>query len=148
MLLNMHTNIQFVCFLMQTAYFLKIENIILNFTENAKFYFQWNIWDKLFKGYKSSGHHWPLCISWEGILFTTWTFFFIFITYILFLFACQQKGRLCSDSVIGEGNTIAWKMCGLDNQTSLCIFFDIATIGDFNEIVRSESNQFYFQFLT
>jgi len=35
----------------------------------------------------------------------------------------EKKSPLSSDTVIGQGNTSAWKMCGLDkkNITLLCI---------------------------
>nr|CAD1824447.1 unnamed protein product [Ananas comosus var. bracteatus] len=35
----------------------------------------------------------------------------------------EKKGALCSDSIVGQGNTTAWKMCGLDRTTSLTVFF-------------------------
>jgi len=37
-----------------------------------------------------------------------------------------QRSSLSSDSVVGQGNTDAWKMCGLDRKASLCLVFDIA----------------------
>ncbi|KVH97189.1 Gelsolin domain-containing protein [Cynara cardunculus var. scolymus] len=37
----------------------------------------------------------------------------------------EKKGPLCSDTTIGQGGTTAWKMCGLDKSTSLCLIFDI-----------------------
>ena len=36
----------------------------------------------------------------------------------------MQKSPLSSDT-IGQGNTSAWKMCGLDKKTSLCFVYDI-----------------------
>ncbi|KVH88088.1 Gelsolin domain-containing protein [Cynara cardunculus var. scolymus] len=38
----------------------------------------------------------------------------------------EKKGPLCSDTAIGQGGTTAWKMCGLDKSTSLCLIFDIS----------------------
>ncbi|KAL6661650.1 hypothetical protein ACP70R_001034 [Stipagrostis hirtigluma subsp. patula] len=60
----------------------------------------------------------------------------------------EKKSPLSSDTVVGEGNTSAWKMCGLDRKTSLCLVFDIAKKDDPEAVGQSTSNQFYFQFLT
>jgi protein transport protein SEC23 len=59
-----------------------------------------------------------------------------------------QRSPLSSDTVIGQGNTSAWKMCGLDRKTSLCLIFDIAKKDGPESIGQSASDQFYFQFLT
>lgn len=58
-----------------------------------------------------------------------------------------QKGPLASENVIGQGNTTAWKMCGLDKTTSLCLIFDIVKKEN-PDAIASANNQFYFQFLT
>ncbi|XP_057981907.1 protein transport protein SEC23 C [Malania oleifera] len=60
----------------------------------------------------------------------------------------EKKGPLCSESVVGQGNTSAWKMCGLDKATSLCLIFEIVKKDIPDVIGQSASNQFYFQFLT
>lgn len=60
----------------------------------------------------------------------------------------DRKGPLCSETVVGQGNTTAWKMCGLDKSTSLCIVFDIAKKDVPEVIAQTTNNQFYFQFLT
>lgn len=60
----------------------------------------------------------------------------------------EKKGPLCSDVVIGQGGTSAWKMCGLDKSTSLCLFFDVVRKETPDAAIQSTSNQFYFQFLT
>ncbi|XP_057451401.1 protein transport protein SEC23 C [Lotus japonicus] len=60
----------------------------------------------------------------------------------------EKKGPLCSDVVIGQGGTSAWKMCGLDKSTSLCLFFDIVRKESPDATMQSTSNQFFFQFLT
>lgn len=60
----------------------------------------------------------------------------------------DKKGPLCSETVVGQGNTSAWKMCGLDKKTSLCLVFDIARKDGPEAIGQPTSNQFYFQFLT
>ncbi|KAM7274815.1 hypothetical protein ACFE04_016681 [Oxalis oulophora] len=49
----------------------------------------------------------------------------------------EKKGPLCSDTVVGQGNTTAWKMCGLDKATSLCLIFEIAK----KEIYQHTSGQ-------
>ncbi|KAJ9680324.1 hypothetical protein PVL29_019593 [Vitis rotundifolia] len=60
----------------------------------------------------------------------------------------EKKGPLCSDTVVGQGNTSAWKLCGLDKDTSLCLIFDVVKKDIPDAIGQSTSNQFYFQFLT
>ncbi|CAI8608256.1 unnamed protein product [Vicia faba] len=60
----------------------------------------------------------------------------------------EKKSPLCSDAVIGQGGTSAWKMCGLDKSTSVCLFFDIVRKETPDATTQSTSNQFYFQFLT
>lgn len=60
----------------------------------------------------------------------------------------DKKGLLCSETIIGQGNTTAWKMCGLDKSTTLCLFFDIAKKETPDAIGQATSNQFYLQFLT
>lgn len=58
-----------------------------------------------------------------------------------------RKGPLCSETVVGQGGTTAWKMCGLDKATSLCLIFEIVKKENLDAI-QSANNQFYFQFLT
>ncbi|KAH9733675.1 protein transport protein SEC23 [Citrus sinensis] len=60
----------------------------------------------------------------------------------------EKKGPLCSDAVVGQGNTSAWKMCGLDKATSLCLVFEIVKKEIPDATLQSTNNQFYFQFLT
>lgn len=55
---------------------------------------------------------------------------------------------MCSETVIGQGNTTAWKLCGLDKTTSLCIIFDVIKKENPDIIAQSANNQFFFQFLT
>ncbi|MCL7033461.1 hypothetical protein MKW94_018993 [Papaver nudicaule] len=62
--------------------------------------------------------------------------------------AIDKKTPLSSETVIGQGNTSAWKMCGLDKATSLCLIFDIVKKDIPEAIVQPTTNQFYFQFLT
>ncbi|PSS24554.1 Protein transport protein [Actinidia chinensis var. chinensis] len=60
----------------------------------------------------------------------------------------EKKGPLCSETVVGQGSTSAWKMCGLDKATSLCLVFEIVKKEIPEAIGQSANNQFYFQFLT
>lgn len=39
----------------------------------------------------------------------------------------EKKGPSVASTVIGEGNTTAWKMCGLDKNTCLTVFFDVSS---------------------
>ncbi|KAM0850551.1 hypothetical protein ACQ4PT_053010 [Festuca glaucescens] len=59
----------------------------------------------------------------------------------------EKKSPLSSDTVVGQGNTSAWKMCGLDKKTSLCLVFDIVR-KDAPDTTDQSKNEFYFQFLT
>ncbi|XP_060213498.1 protein transport protein SEC23 E-like [Lycium barbarum] len=59
----------------------------------------------------------------------------------------EKKGPAVSNTVIGEGNTTAWKLCGLDKNTCLTVFFDVSS----SEKSDSSGNinpQLYIQFLT
>ncbi|KAJ8626048.1 hypothetical protein MRB53_019355 [Persea americana] len=60
----------------------------------------------------------------------------------------EKKGPLASEIVVGQGNTSAWKMCGLDKATSLCLVFEIVRKDIPDAIGQPTSNQFFFQFLT
>eukprot|EP00249_Psilotum_nudum_P009082 c21696_g1_i2 orf=1-2076(-) len=60
----------------------------------------------------------------------------------------EKKGVACSDIVVGQGNTTAWKMCGLDRNTSLTIFFDVVPSERSTTAVQSAGWQFFLQFLT
>ncbi|OAY75333.1 Protein transport protein SEC23 [Ananas comosus] len=59
----------------------------------------------------------------------------------------EKKGALCSDSVVGQGNTTAWKMCGLDRTTSLTVFFDISP-SDRSSQPGYPNPNLYIQFVT
>ncbi|XP_057497973.1 protein transport protein SEC23 B-like [Actinidia eriantha] len=39
----------------------------------------------------------------------------------------EKKGPAVANTVIGQGNTTAWKMCGIDRSTCLTVFFDISS---------------------
>ncbi|OVA12982.1 zinc finger protein [Macleaya cordata] len=59
----------------------------------------------------------------------------------------EKKGPSCADTVIGQGNTTAWKICGLDRSTCLTVFFDISP-SDRSNPPGASNSQFYLQFLT
>ncbi|XP_010475248.1 PREDICTED: protein transport protein SEC23 [Camelina sativa] len=59
----------------------------------------------------------------------------------------QKKGPSVADTVIGEGNTTVWKMCGLDKSTCLTVFFDLSS-SDQSSTPGGVNNQLYLQFLT
>lgn len=58
-----------------------------------------------------------------------------------------QKGPSVADTVIGEGNTTAWKMCGLDKSTCLTVMFDLSS-SDRSNTPGTVNPQLYLQFLT
>jgi protein transport protein SEC23 len=58
-----------------------------------------------------------------------------------------QKGPAVADTSIGEGNTTAWKMCGLDKSTCLTVFFDLSS-SDQSNAPGTVNPQLYLQFLT
>ena len=59
----------------------------------------------------------------------------------------EKKGPSVADTVIGEGNTTAWKMCGLDKSTCLTVLFDLSS-GDRSNNPGGAYPQLYLQFLT
>ncbi|KAK4772029.1 hypothetical protein SAY86_013804 [Trapa natans] len=59
----------------------------------------------------------------------------------------DQKGTGVSDTVIGEGGTTAWKMCGLDKSTCLTVLFDLSS-GDKASTPGTVNPQLYLQFRT
>lgn len=59
----------------------------------------------------------------------------------------EKKGPNVADTVIGEGNTTAWKMCGLDKSTCLTVFFDLSSSEKSNP-PGTMNPQLYLQFLT
>ncbi|XP_010527425.1 PREDICTED: protein transport protein SEC23-like isoform X2 [Tarenaya hassleriana] len=58
----------------------------------------------------------------------------------------EKKGPSVADTVIGEGNTTTWKLCGLDKSTCLSVFFDISSSG--SNTPGAANPQLYLQFLT
>ncbi|KAJ7101814.1 hypothetical protein O6H91_Y578000 [Diphasiastrum complanatum] len=61
----------------------------------------------------------------------------------------EKKGPACADTVVGQGNTTAWKMCGLDRNTSLAIFFEIApSVQQTGTPAVPVGQQFFVQFVT
>lgn len=59
----------------------------------------------------------------------------------------EKKGPAVADTSIGEGNTTAWKMCGLDKSTCLTVFFDLSS-SDQSNAPGTVNPQLYLQFLT
>ncbi|QHO37019.1 Protein transport proteinA [Arachis hypogaea] len=59
----------------------------------------------------------------------------------------EKKGPSVADTVIGEGNTTAWKMCGLDKSTCLTVMFDLSS-SDRSNTPNAANQQLYLQFLT
>ncbi|XP_061338677.1 protein transport protein SEC23 E-like isoform X2 [Gastrolobium bilobum] len=59
----------------------------------------------------------------------------------------EKKGPSVADTVIGEGNTTAWKMCGLDKSTCLTVMFDLSS-SDRSNTPGAVNPQLYLQFLT
>lgn len=60
----------------------------------------------------------------------------------------EKKGLSCSDTATGQGNTTAWKMCGLDRNTCLSIFFEVVPKEIAEVVSQPGVQQFFFQFLT
>ncbi|CAO2147389.1 unnamed protein product [Urochloa humidicola] len=59
----------------------------------------------------------------------------------------EKKGALCADTVVGQGNTTAWKMCGLDRNTSLTVFFDVSP-SERSSQPGHQNPHLYIQFVT
>ncbi|CAL0333096.1 unnamed protein product [Lupinus luteus] len=59
----------------------------------------------------------------------------------------EKKGPSVADTVIGEGNTTTWKMCGLDKSTCLTVMFDLSS-NDRSNTPGAVNPQLYLQFLT
>ncbi|KAJ0034297.1 hypothetical protein Pint_25549 [Pistacia integerrima] len=59
----------------------------------------------------------------------------------------EKKGPNVADTVVGEGNTTAWKMCGLDKSTCLTAFFDLSS-SERSNTPGTINPQLYLQFLT
>eukprot|EP01018_Ginkgo_biloba_P035241 Gb_05558 [translate_table: standard] len=60
----------------------------------------------------------------------------------------EKKGPSCADNIIGQGNTTSWKMCGLDKNTSLTVFFDIAPSERSSSALQTTNQQLFIQFQT
>lgn len=59
----------------------------------------------------------------------------------------MQKGPAVASTTIGQGNTNAWKLCGLDNDTCLTVLFDISS-SDKPDHSGNLNPQLYIQTLT
>ena len=69
-------------------------------------------------------------------------FFFFFFPNVFL-----QKGTTVADTVVGEGNTTEWKMCGLDSTNCLTVFFDLSS-SDRSNTPGVSNPQLFLQFLT
>ncbi|CAN4095951.1 unnamed protein product [Withania somnifera] len=59
----------------------------------------------------------------------------------------EKKGPAVASTVTGEGNTTAWKLCGLDKNTCLTVFFDVSS-SEKSDPSGNINPQLYIQFLT
>lgn len=59
----------------------------------------------------------------------------------------EKKGVAVADTVIGQGNTTAWKLCSLDKNTCLTVYFDIAS-SERSNAPGTLNPELYLQFLT
>ncbi|KAD5508880.1 hypothetical protein E3N88_16583 [Mikania micrantha] len=59
----------------------------------------------------------------------------------------EKKGPAVASTVIGQGNTTAWKLCGLDKNTCLTVFFDISS-SDKSDASGNVNPQLYIQTVT
>ncbi|KAJ9541633.1 hypothetical protein OSB04_028139 [Centaurea solstitialis] len=59
----------------------------------------------------------------------------------------EKKGPAVASTIIGQGNTTAWKLCGLDKDTCLTVLFDISS-SDRADHSGSLNPQLYIQTLT
>ncbi|KVH87658.1 Sec23/Sec24 beta-sandwich [Cynara cardunculus var. scolymus] len=59
----------------------------------------------------------------------------------------EKKGPAVASTPIGQGNTTAWKLCGLDKDTCLTVLFDISST-DRSDHSGTLNPQLYIQTLT
>ncbi|KAI3688396.1 hypothetical protein L1987_82108 [Smallanthus sonchifolius] len=59
----------------------------------------------------------------------------------------EKKGLAVASTVIGQGNTTAWKLCGLDKNTCLTVFFDISS-SDKSDVSGNVNPQLFIQTVT
>ncbi|KAH7307230.1 hypothetical protein KP509_22G050800 [Ceratopteris richardii] len=59
----------------------------------------------------------------------------------------HKKGSCSSDVVIGQGNSTAWKLVGLDKNTTVSLFFEVVA-DEVADDLPPQVQQFYFQFVT
>ncbi|XP_051133212.1 protein transport protein SEC23-like [Andrographis paniculata] len=58
----------------------------------------------------------------------------------------EKKGPAVASTFIGQGNTTAWRLCGLDKNTCLTVFFDVSSTEKSDP--AGSNPQLYIQFLT
>ncbi|KAI3822994.1 hypothetical protein L1987_10597 [Smallanthus sonchifolius] len=59
----------------------------------------------------------------------------------------EKKGLAVASTVIGQGNTTSWKLCGLDKNTCLTVFFDISS-SDKSDVSGNVNPQLFIQTVT
>nr|GMD74254.1 protein transport protein SEC23-like [Ipomoea batatas] len=59
----------------------------------------------------------------------------------------EKKGPAIANTVIGEGNTTAWKMCSIDKTTCMTVFFDVSS-SEKSDPSGNANSYLYIQFLT
>ncbi|GAB2295665.1 Protein transport protein S23 E [Dionaea muscipula] len=59
----------------------------------------------------------------------------------------EKKGSAVADVVIGQGNTTSWRLCSLDKNTCLTVYFDVSSSERSNP-PGTVNPQLYLQFLT
>eukprot|EP00899_Mesostigma_viride_P022815 jgi/Mesvir1/3718/Mv14997-RA.3 len=61
----------------------------------------------------------------------------------------DKKGPACSETLVGVGNTTAWRMCGLDKSTTMAVFFEVVPTTQAAGAQQSAAGQnLFLQFLT
>ncbi|KAK3025435.1 hypothetical protein RJ639_042161 [Escallonia herrerae] len=59
----------------------------------------------------------------------------------------EKKGPAVASTVVGQGNTTAWKLCSLDKSTCLTVFFDVSA-SEKSDPSGNVNPQLYIQILT
>ena len=87
---------------------------------------QWYIWDKLLKGYQSSGSYWSLCVSWKGIIQRASQFFFLFSTScisIVYLLTTLCRKVLCALTLLSARGILQHGRCVALTKLHLFVLF-------------------------
>ncbi|KAE9452885.1 hypothetical protein C3L33_15212, partial [Rhododendron williamsianum] len=59
----------------------------------------------------------------------------------------EKKGPAVANTVIGQGNTTVWKMCGVDKSSCFTVFFDVSS-SEKSDSSADINQMLYIQFLT